>query len=134
MNVPHSRRRFLALSAPLLGLSAGKKGVPSDLGVSPRAYGERSPQEKSLRDVTESKTPGTGVTHTPLQDLDGIITPSSLHFERHHAGVPDIDPARHEILVHGLVERPLVFTMQDLRRFRSTSRIYFIECSGNSAA
>jgi sulfane dehydrogenase subunit SoxC len=132
--VSHSRRRFLALGAPLLGLSACKKEVPTDIGASLRAYGERSPHEKSLRDVTESKTPGTGVTHTPLQDLDGIITPSALHFERHHAGVPDIDPARHEILLHGLVQKPLVFTMQDLRRFRSTSQIYFIECSGNSAA
>src|SRR5580704_6371467 len=132
--VSPSRRRFLALSAPLLGLSACKKGVPTDLGAPMRSYGERSPHEQSRRDLKESVTPGTGYTHTPLQDLDGIITPSSLHFERHHAGVPDIDPARHQILLHGLVRKPLVFTMQDLRRFPSTSRIYFIECSGNSAA
>jgi sulfane dehydrogenase subunit SoxC len=132
--VSRSRRRFLALGAPLLGLSACKKGVSTDIGAPLRAYGERSSHEKSFRDVKESVTPGTGVTHTPLQDLEGIITPSSLHFERHHSGVPDIDPTRHEILLHGLVQKPLVFTMQDLRRFRSTSRIYFIECSGNSAA
>jgi sulfane dehydrogenase subunit SoxC len=133
-DVPHSRRRFLALGAPLIGLTACKKDVPTDLGAPLRAYGERSSHEKSQRDVKESKTPGTGATRTPLQDLDGIITPSSLHFERHHAGVPDIDPASHEILLHGLVEKPLVFTMQDLRRFRAISRIHFVECSGNSNA
>jgi len=99
-----------------------------------RAYGERSPLEKSVRDVRESKTPGTSATRTPLQDLDGIITPSALHFERLHAGVPDLDRTKHEILLHGLVEQPMVFTMDDLRRFPSVSRIYFVECSGNTAA
>ncbi len=130
----HSRRSFLALSGSLAGLSACKKGVPSEIGKPMSAYGERSPYEKAIRDVRESVTPGTGSTRTPLQDLDGIITPSSLHFERHHAGVPDIDPAKHEILVHGLIEKPLVFTMDDLRRFSSVSRIHFIECAGNSGA
>jgi sulfane dehydrogenase subunit SoxC len=129
-----SRRRFLALSVPLAALSACKKGVPTDIGAPLRAYGERSPHEQAIRDVRESVTPGTGSTRTPLQDLDGIITPSSLHFERHHAGVPDIDASKHEILLHGLVEKPLVFTMDDLRRFPSVSRIYFIECAGNSGA
>jgi sulfane dehydrogenase subunit SoxC len=67
----------------------------------------------------------------PLQDFDGIITPSDLHFERHHAGVPEIDPARYMLLVHGMVERPMVFTLADLKRYPSRSQIYFIECSGN---
>ena len=129
-----NRRRFLALSLPLAGLSACKKGVPTEIGAPLRAYGERSPQEQFVRDVRESVTPGTGSTRTPLQDLDGIITPSSLHFERHHAGVPAIDATKHEILLHGLVEKPLIFTMDDLRRFPSVSRIYFIECAGNSGA
>src|SRR5215467_3036994 len=128
--MPHNRRRFLALATA--GLTACKKTVPTEIGAPLRAYGDRSPREKSLRDVRESVTPGTGATRTPLQDLEGIITPSSLHFERHHAGVPDIDASQHEILLHGLVERPLVFTMADLRRFHSVSRIHFIECSGNS--
>ncbi len=122
------------MSGSLAGLSACKKGVPSEIGKPMSAYGERSPYEKAIRDVRESVTPGTGSTRTPLQDLDGIITPSSLHFERHHAGIPDIDPAKHEILVHGLIEKPLVFTMDDLRRFSSVSRIHFIECAGNSGA
>lgn len=129
-----NRRRFLALGAGLAGLSACKKTVTREIGAGVRAYGERSPLEKASRDVRESITPGTGSTRTPLQDLDGIITPSSLHFERHHAGVPSIDRAKHEILLHGLVEQPMVFTMDDLRRFPSVSRIHFIECSGNGGS
>jgi sulfane dehydrogenase subunit SoxC len=70
---------------------------------------------------------------TPLQDLDGIITPNGLFYERHHGGVPTIDPAQHRLMLHGLVERPMIFTMEDLRRFPSESRIHFLECSGNPA-
>jgi sulfane dehydrogenase subunit SoxC len=131
----HDRRGFLALGAGVVGLAAcGKETAPSMIGAGLRAYGDRSQREKAARDAKESPTPGTGSTRTPLQDLDGMITPSSLHFERHHAGVPDLDAATHEILVHGLVERPLVFTMADLRRYPSQSHIYFVECSGNSRA
>jgi sulfane dehydrogenase subunit SoxC len=68
---------------------------------------------------------------TPLQDLDGIITPNGLFYERHHGGVPTIDPAQHRLMVHGLVDRPLIFTVDDIRRFPSESRIHFLECSGN---
>ncbi|WP_027583596.1 sulfite dehydrogenase [Bradyrhizobium sp. Ai1a-2] len=68
---------------------------------------------------------------TPLQELDGIITPNGLFYERHHGGVPTIDPAQHRLMLHGLVDRPLIFTMDDIRRFPSQSRIHFIECSGN---
>ena len=70
---------------------------------------------------------------TPLQNLSGIITPNGLHYERHHAGVPTINPAEFRLIVHGLVERPLIFTIDDLTRFPSVSRIHFIECSGNSS-
>jgi sulfane dehydrogenase subunit SoxC len=70
-------------------------------------------------------------SRTPLADLDGIITPNGLFYERHHGGVPDIDPAQHRLLLHGLVERELLFTMDDIRRFPSVSRIHFLECSGN---
>src|ERR1700733_3509722 len=69
---------------------------------------------------------------TPLQDLHGIITPNGLHYERHHGGVPTIDPSEHRLMVHGLVERPLIFTMEDVTRFPSVSRIHFLECSGNT--
>ncbi|HET8623556.1 MAG TPA: sulfite dehydrogenase [Gemmatimonadales bacterium] len=73
----------------------------------------------------------TGASYTPLQDLSGTITPTDLWFERHHNGVAQIDPARWRLLLHGLVDRPLVFTLDDLRRFPSVTRIYFLECSGN---
>jgi sulfane dehydrogenase subunit SoxC len=69
---------------------------------------------------------------TPLQDLHGIITPNGLHYERHHAGVPTIDPKEHRLLIHGLVDRETIFTMEDLLRFPATSRIHFLECSGNT--
>jgi sulfane dehydrogenase subunit SoxC len=71
------------------------------------------------------------VSRTPLQDLHGTITPADLHFERHHAGVPQIDPQSYSLLIHGMVERPTVFTLADLKRFPSVSRICFLECSGN---
>jgi sulfane dehydrogenase subunit SoxC len=67
-----------------------------------------------------------------LQALYGVITPNGLHFERHHSGVPAIDPQRHHLLLHGLVERPLVFTMDDIARFPAVSRMHFLECSGNT--
>ena len=69
---------------------------------------------------------------TPLQDLCGIVTPNGLHYERHHAGVPTIDPSEHRLMVHGMVEQPLIFTMEDLTRFPSVSRVHFLECSGNT--
>ena len=105
---------------------------PSLLGEPLSAYGERSPFETAQRAVPPSKTPEEGSSLAPIGELRGVVTPSSLHFERHHAGIPTIDPTRHELLIHGLVERPLIFTMEDLRRLPSVSRLYFIECSGNS--
>ena len=66
--------------------------------------------------------------------LEGIITPSGLHYERHHNGVPDIDPATHRLLIYGLVERPLEFSIDALMRYPRVSRIHFMECGGNSGA
>jgi sulfane dehydrogenase subunit SoxC len=77
--------------------------------------------------------PGSGSIQSPLQDLRGMITPSGLTFERSHAGVPEIDPTQHRLIVHGLVKRPLILTMDDIVRFPSVSRIHFLECSGNSS-
>jgi sulfane dehydrogenase subunit SoxC len=71
---------------------------------------------------------------TPLDLLNGIITPSDLHYERHHAGVPLVDPSRYTLTIHGMVDRPTVFTLDDIKRFPSVSRILFLECSGNSGA
>lgn len=73
------------------------------------------------------------VSRTPLQELDGTITPADLHFERHHAGIPAVDPAGYTLLIHGLVDRPLVFSLADLKRFPSVTRVAFLECSGNFA-
>lgn len=73
-------------------------------------------------------------SRTPIQNLHGIITPNGLHFERHHAGVPDINPDQHRLVVHGLVDRPMIFSMENIMRFPSESKIYFMECSGNSMA
>ena len=68
---------------------------------------------------------------TPLQHQLGIITPNGLFFERHHAGVPDIDPDKHTLVIHGMVKQPLKFSMSDLMRYPSVSTFYFLECSGN---
>ena len=106
------------------------------MGTPMRGYGQPSKFEgKVLRPTATgyaTVTPGAGASRTPLQELEGTITPSGLHFERHHNGVPDIDPARHQLMIHGLVKRPLIFTMAALARYPMTSRICFVECSGNS--
>ena len=81
--------------------------------------------------VKSVKKPSDISSRSPLQDFYGMITPSDLHFERHHAGIPVIDPNAHELLIHGLVEKPLILKVADLKRFPSVSRIAFIECSGN---
>jgi sulfane dehydrogenase subunit SoxC len=131
-----SRRNVLSLGAGLAALTAcnsAKQESPSMLGAPLSAHGNRSPHVTSVRALPppDTKTPATGSSRTPLQDTYGIITPSGLHFERHHSGVPDIDPATHELLIHGLVEQPLVYKLEDLKRFPSVSRIHFVECSGN---
>ena len=97
------------------------------------AYGTPSPFEKKVvRRLQKNWKQYTSCwSRTPLEELDGIITPNGLFFERHHGGIPEIDPAQHRLMVHGLVERPLVLTMDDIRRYPSESRIHFIECSGN---
>ena len=97
-------------------------------------YGQPSVYERHVvrrfREVRVTNTAAT--TFAPLQELYGIITPNGLCFERHHGGVPRINPAEHRLMIHGLVERPLMFTMDDLMRFPSVSRINFLECSGNT--
>ena len=129
-----SRRAFLTTASATLGAAAiPSLSLSQQLGAPRRAYGERSPFEKSSRYFRDSPTPASTSSRTPLQDLFGIITPSALHYEMHHSGVPDIDPRHHEVMLHGLVERPLIFSMEDLHRFPSVSRIHFLECAGNSA-
>lgn len=143
MDAKHSSRRaFLGAGAfagaALAACSAPDAGAPEEasppsaLGAPVRRYGERSPHETVSRGVRESQTPEAASSRTPLDETYGIITPSALHFERHHAGVPDIDPAEHRLLIHGLVERPMIFTVDEMKRMPSVSRIHFVECSGNS--
>jgi sulfane dehydrogenase subunit SoxC len=98
-----------------------------------QAYGTPSPFERHVVKNVPPNLPQyqSAASRTPLQELDGIITPNGLFYERHHAGVPNIDPAEHRLMVHGLVDKPLIFTMEDIRRFPSQSRIHFLECSGN---
>ncbi|WP_420136923.1 sulfite dehydrogenase [Sphingomonas sp.] len=98
-------------------------------------YGTRASSGAAVqRIVPKLSFPGSGSSRTPLHLLEGTITPNGLHFERHHNGVPDIDPAQHELLVHGLVRQPLLFRYDDLLRYPRHSRILFVECSGNSSA
>jgi sulfane dehydrogenase subunit SoxC len=100
-------------------------------------YGAPSSFEASVARVgigSQVGTDGSGASRTPLEHLNGVITPSGLHFERHHSGIPDIDPDQHKLLIHGLVRRPLTFTVEALDRYPMVSRIQFLECSGNSGA
>ena len=104
------------------------------LGEPTTVYGRRSRYEKAARHLRTTKTPEAASSRTPLADSQGIITPSALHFERHHAGVPAIDPAEHRLLIHGLVERPLILTVAEIKRLPAVSRIHFIECAGNGGS
>ena len=98
-------------------------------------YGVPSKYEKGVVRVLPSPVPAfPTASRTPLQSLHGIITPNGLVFERHHAGIPDINPDLHRLVIHGMVDRPMIFSMEDIVRFPSESRVYFLECSGNSAA
>jgi len=130
-----SRRALLAgaAGAVALGKTAVTQAPPATSdptkvrGKPSRALGQRAPAEKPQRQVR----PGASSSGTPHQDLCGTITPSDLHFERHHAGVPEIDPKAYTLLIHGMVERPMMFTLADLKRFPAVSRVHFLECSGN---
>ena len=137
-----SRRWFLGLgamwSAALVACRAKPDAPPEprQLGAAVSPYGSRSKYETTQRFFNQNtKVPlEEASSRTPLHETYGIITPSSLHFERHHSGVPEIDPATHTLTIHGLVDRPLAFTVADLKRMPSISRIHFLECSGNSSS
>jgi len=108
-----------SLGAPIL---ASPYGVPSRF--------EANVRRRESPGLT--RTAHSSVAFTPLQSLFGIITPSGVHFERHHAGVPEIDPHQHRLMIHGLCRSPRIFTMDDVMRFPSASRIHFIECGANT--
>ncbi|MBI4294088.1 MAG: sulfite dehydrogenase [Betaproteobacteria bacterium] len=150
-----SRRAFLrralalgggAAAAGLAAQAAGAEGDPAILKlpahstglgqpVAARDYGTPSEHEANLQ---RRQSPGltrvaqASVAFTPLQGLFGIITPNGLHFERHHQGWWDIDPEQHRLMVMGMVKAPTVYTLSDLMRLPSVSRIHFIECGANT--
>jgi len=116
-----------ALGANALAQSPQAPADPSKVRGRPSSVlGQRAPSEKPQRQARGGASSGT-----PHQDLVGTITPSDLHFERHHAGVPTVDPKTYSLLIHGMVERPMMFTLADLKRFPAATRVCFLECSGN---
>jgi sulfane dehydrogenase subunit SoxC len=155
------RRRFLRRGAAIAGglAVAPEIGLPqpdgsaalAQTGGSPSTddmnsmdavlYGRRSRFANVVRRIEGSSSPDGSPprpspyrpsARTPVGELTGIITPSSLHFTTQHLyGIPDIDPASHRLMIHGMVDRPLVFTMDELKRLPFVSRVYFIECIGN---
>jgi len=147
-----SRRQFLqgtALSSVFLGFSLPVKAqssltelqqiLPESMlkpGANFSNYGQPSIYEKDIiRWISANpNVPGNGVSWTPLEELQGTITPNGLHYERHHNGVPDINPSTHEIMIDGLVDTPLTFSIDALKRYPQTTKICFIECGGNSNA
>lgn len=138
-----SRRRFLKEGAALAGLSLG--AITSARGQttiqrpptrSLRPLGEPSRFEHAVRQPYEGTGATTTTVLTPLQDLVGSITPSALHYtvSRYPNTAPDIDPREHRLLIHGLVKRPLIFTVEELKRLPSVTRVHFLECNGNATA
>lgn len=134
-----SRREFLAgmtvAGGSLMGSSFVQAETDTDSAIKdptkhqgdgPSANGLRSPHAKL------SRMPALNIVSlTPLEQLHGTLTPADLHFERHHAGIPEINPEQHQLLLHGMVEQPLKFSLADLQRFPAVTRTCFIECSGN---
>ena len=149
------RRRFLrtglaAGSAAIAGgsLANAAQGDPENLppniadwsrylgdGVDARPYGAPSEFEAEVvrRNVAWlTASTESSVNFTPLHELDGIITPNGLCFERHHGGIAEINPADHRLMINGLVDKPLIFTMDDIKRFPRENRIHFLECAANT--
>ena len=150
VNASVARRSFLKIGAVMAGglafsprtAKAEDASPPTDApwsrtigaGVVDRPYGRPAETESSVirRYVPWlTATRESSISFSPLQDLHGIITPNGLFFERHHAGRPTVEPDKHRLMIHGLVERPLVLTMNDIIRFPSVSRIHFLECPAN---
>ena len=132
--VAASRSAAAAADDPAITEIQDWNRYPGD-GVAERPYGHPSPYEKHVirRNVAWlTADTRSSVSFTPLHALDGIITPNGLCFERHHAGIAEIDPAMHRLMINGLVDTELVFTVADLKRFPRVNRIHFLECAANS--
>jgi sulfane dehydrogenase subunit SoxC len=140
-----SRRNFLAVSAGVAGAAiAGSASADTLADVPPRVLGDAlsgHSERSQYVDISRIPEAGPGMRNvdpslainskTPLQKLVGTITPTDLHYERSHAGVPNLDPAKHRLLIHGMAEKQLVLSVDDLKAMPSVSRIAFIECTGN---
>src|SRR5436190_11922838 len=141
-----SRRDFLRKTAALTGGAVAASAAAAPLSVPPSAQEPGRPIPEAMYGMPSkyeahvARRPAAALNNrqnwsdwsmTPLQYQPGIITPNGLVFERHHAGTPDIDPAKHRLAIHGMVKRPLAFAMDDLVRYPSVSRFHFHECSGN---
>jgi sulfane dehydrogenase subunit SoxC len=144
-----SRRMFLKNSAALAGLAVGASAVAKSATAAEtpvervdqlHLHGERSHFVESVRHGSinnpERHLPDEprafGLT-SPLQDSAGMVTPASLHFVISHGyEPPDIDPKEHRLLIHGMVDRPLTLTLDDIKRLPSVSKFHFVECHGNS--
>ena len=125
--------RAAAVSAPPADDAWSKTLGP---GVDSRPYGRPSHHEKNVirRYVPWlAQSTQADASFTPLQDQPGIITANGLFFERYHAGRASVDPKTYRLMIDGLVKRPLLLTLDQLQRFPSVSRTYFIECPANGA-
>jgi len=145
-----NRRHLLGLGLGGLGAALAGEGVAAESslrfeipawsrqpGPGPSRYGQPSPHTAHIGRMTGNPDPlypGGGASRSPLHLLQGTLTPNSLHFERHHAGIPAIDPAGHRLVINGLVRRPLAFSYESLLAYPMVSRIHFLECSGNSGS
>lgn len=106
-------------------------------GYADTEYGLPSEHERQVKRHLQKTTAETSIFsiwHTPIEYQRGIITPSGLHFSVHHNGIPAIDPQKHVLMIHGLVDRPLKFDLESLMRYPMISNIHFLECAGNTAA
>ena len=143
------RKAFLTASAAMAAPAVARAAVEGDpailelpqwsttlgLPVAANPYGMPSQYERGLQRRESpglTRVGGSSVAFTPLQGLFGIITPSGLHFERHHQGWHDVDPSKHRLMINGMVRTNAVFTMDDIMRLPSVSRIHFIECGANT--
>ena len=152
-NIKLNRRELLVGTASLgamavasnsvFGEEANSNNLPPNVpewtgelgdGVDANPYGMPSEFEKNVvRRNVEWLTASTqsSVNFTPIQDLEGIVTPNGLCFERHHGGVTIINPKDYRLMINGLVEREMIFTLDDLKRFPQTNKFYFLECAAN---
>lgn len=151
------RRAFVAAAAGTAGAAIAQPNpVPAEGGdphilnlpahstglgqpVVTDGYGKPSQYEANVQRRQSpglTPTPQASVSFAPLQSLFGIVTPSGLHFERHHQGWWDVDPSQHRLMLNGsdakMLKTPMVFTMDELMRLPSVSRFHFIECGANS--